>query len=187
MGLREHSIALISVIVGLGLTELLGNFNRLMSVRREVRWDALSLAWAMLAVLLVTNYWWGMYQGYVSATSASTAATFLVDLSLPVLLYMICAAALPCARTAAGRDMRAAYLAESGYFFALVLLYVVATLVESLVVNHAFRFSAAMIERLAIIAVVAPLVGRRRIGYHWFAALVVLSVLILRLIEQVLR
>jgi len=27
MGLREHSIALISVIVGLGLTELLGNFN----------------------------------------------------------------------------------------------------------------------------------------------------------------
>jgi len=187
MGLREHSIALISVIVGLGLTELLGNFNRLMCVRREVRWDGLSLAWALLAILLVNNYWWGMYQGYVSATSASSAATFLVGLSLPVLLYLICAAALPNARTSAGRDMRTSYLAESEYFFALVLLYIVATLVQALVVNHAFRLSAAMMERLAIIAVLAPLLSRRRVGYHWFAALVILAVLILRLVEQVLH
>jgi hypothetical protein len=187
MGLQEHSIALISVIVGLGLTELLGNFNRLMSVRRDVRWDALSLAWAFLAALLVTNYWWGMYQGYVSATSASSAATFLVGLSMPVLLYLICAAALPNARTLAGREMRASYLAESGYFFALVLLYIVATLVQSVVINRAFSVSVAMMERLAIIAVLAPLLWRRRIGYHWFAALVILAVLMLRLFEQALH
>jgi hypothetical protein len=187
MGLREHSIALISVVVGLGLTELLGNFNRLMCVRREVRWDGLPLAWAFLAVLLVNNYWWGMYQGYVSATSASTAASFLVGLALPVLLYLVCAAALPNARTAAGREMRTSYLAESRYFFALVLLYVVATLVQSLVVNRAFRLSVAMMERLAIIAVLAPLLWRRRAGYHWFAAFAILAVLILRLFEQVLR
>lgn len=187
MGLREHSITLISVIVGLGLTELLGNFNHLMSVRREVRWDALSLAWTFLAVLLVTNYWWGMYQGSVSATSASTAATFLIDLSLPVLLYMICAAALPSARTMAGHEMRASYLAESNYFFALVLLYLVATLVEAVVITGAFRLTVAMWERLAIIAVLAPLLGRRHIAYHWFAALVILSVLVLRLFEQVLH
>jgi hypothetical protein len=184
MGLREHSIALISVVVGLGMTELLGNFNRLMQVRRQVRWDALSLAWAFLAVLLVINYWWGMYEGYVSATSA---ATFLVGLSMPVLLYLICAAALPKASLIEGREMRASYLAEGGYFFALVLVYVIATLVQSVVVNRAFRLSVAMMERLAIIAAVAPLLGKRRIGYHWFAALVVLAVLVLRLFEQALH
>jgi len=187
MGLQAHSIALISVIVGLGLTELLGNFNRLMSVRREVRWDALSLAWTFLAVLLVINYWWGMYQGFVLATSASSAATFLIGLSMPVLLYLICAAALPRARTPAGREMRESYFDESSYFFALVLLYVVATLVQTVVMTHAFRFTTGMIERLTIIAALAPLLGRRRIGYHWFAALVVLAVLILRMFEQVLH
>jgi len=187
MGLREHSIALISVVVGLGMTELLGNFNRLMQVRRQVRWDALSLAWAFLAVLLVINYWWGMYEGYVSATSATSAATFLVGLSMPVLLYLICAAALPKARLVEGREMRASYLAEGGYFFALVLVYVIVTLVQSLVLNPTFHLSIAMMERLAIIAALAPLLGKRRIGYHWFAALVVLAVLVLRLFAQALH
>jgi hypothetical protein len=187
MGLREHSIALISVIVGLGLTDLLGNFNRLMRFRREVRWDGLSLAWALIAVLLVNNYWWGMYEGYVSATSASSAGTFLVGLSLPVMLYLICAAALPNARTVAGRDLRACYLAESRYFFALVLLYVLATLVQTLVVSGTFHLTTPMIERLVIIATLVPLLGRRHVGYHWFATLVILAVLADRLFEQVLH
>lgn len=187
MDLRAHSIALISVIVGLGLTELLGNFNRLMQVRHEVKWYALSLAWAALAALFVINYWWGMYQGVVSATTASSAATFLVGLSMPILLYLMSAAALPLARTPAGREMRASYLAESGYFFAIVLLYVVATLVQSIVLHHGFVVSAAMIERLAIIAVLIPLLWKRHIGYHWFAAFAILAVLVLRLVEQELH
>jgi len=187
MGLREHSIALISVIVGLGLTDLLGNFNRLMRFRREVRWDALSLAWALIAVLLVNNYWWGMYQGYVAATSASSAGTFLLGLSLPVMLYLICAAALPNARTAAGRDMRQCYLAESRYFFALVLLYIVATLAQTVIVNGAFRLTLPMAERLAIIGVLVPLLWVKRVGYHWFASLAVLAVIADRLFEQALH
>jgi hypothetical protein len=158
-----------------------------MSVRREVRWDGLSLAWAFLAILLVNNYWWGMYQGSVSATSASSAATFLVGLALPVLLYLLCAAALPNARTTAGRDLRTSYLAESRYFFALVLLYVVATLVQALVITGRFHLSVAIVERLAIIAVLTPLLWRRHVGFHWLAAAVVLAVLILRLFQQVLR
>jgi hypothetical protein len=187
MGLREHSIALISVVVGLGLADLLGNFNRLMRFRREVRWDALSLAWALIAVLLVNNYWWGLYAGNVAATSASSAGTFLVGLSLPVMLYLICAAALPNARTASGRDMRQCYLAESRYFFALVLLYILATLVQTVVVSGAFRLTVPMSERLAIIAALLPLLWVRRAGYHWFAALVVLGVIADRLFEQALR
>ncbi len=56
MDIREHSLALISVVVGLGLTSLLGGFSRLMHRRREVRWNALPLAWALVVLLLVNNY-----------------------------------------------------------------------------------------------------------------------------------
>jgi hypothetical protein len=45
MEIREHSITLVSVIVGLGLTELLANLNRLVRMRAEVRWHALPLVW----------------------------------------------------------------------------------------------------------------------------------------------
>ncbi|HZW50559.1 MAG TPA: hypothetical protein VFF05_01740, partial [Rudaea sp.] len=70
MDIREHSVALISVVIGLGLTSLLGNFNRLMRRRGEIRWDALPLAWALIALMLVNNYWWGVYLGMVTSTAA---------------------------------------------------------------------------------------------------------------------
>ena len=60
MNISEHSVALISVIVGLGLTNLLGNLNRLIHARRKVRWDVLQLLWALIALFLVDNYWWGL-------------------------------------------------------------------------------------------------------------------------------
>lgn len=118
MDIREHSIALISVVVGLGLADLLSNLNRIIRARRQVRWDPLPLLWSFIALLLVNNYWWGLYQGSVVATAASSAATFLVGLSLPIMLYLICAAVLPGTRMSEASDMRATYLAESRYFFA---------------------------------------------------------------------
>ena len=103
------------------------------------------------------------------------------------MLYLICAAALPNARTPAGRDMRQCYLSESRYFFALVLLYILATLAQTVVVSGAFRLTVPMSERLAIIAVLVPLLWLRRVGYHWFATLLVLAVIAERLFEQALR
>jgi hypothetical protein len=43
----EHGIVLVSIVVGLGLTDLLGNFRRLVHARERVRWDGLPLAWAL--------------------------------------------------------------------------------------------------------------------------------------------
>ena len=187
MDIREHSVALISVIVGLGLTVLLANLNKLIRARREIRWDALPLLWALIALLLVNNYWWGLYQGSVVATAASSAATFLIGLSMPIMLYLICAAALPKVRSAEDRDMRAAYLAESRYFFSLIVLYVLATLAQTLVALGALRWSEAMIQRCLIMAVIAPLIWKRSIGYHWFATAFVLLILIYRLTQQSLH
>jgi hypothetical protein len=187
MDIREHSVALISVIVGLGLTVLLGNLNRLIRARRQVRWDALPLLWALIALLLVNNYWWGLYQGSVVATAASSAATFLVGLSMPIMLYLICAAALPNVRSSGSCDMRAAYLAESRYFFALILLYVLATLAQTLVALGAFRWSEAMVQRCLLMAVIAPMIWKRSIGYHWFATGAMLLILVYRLMQQELH
>jgi hypothetical protein len=43
MTLREHAIALVSVVIGLGLTQLLSNLHELIAARRRVRWYALPL------------------------------------------------------------------------------------------------------------------------------------------------
>jgi len=56
-----------------------------------------------------------------------------------------------------------------------------------LVALGALRWSEAMIQRCLIMAVIAPLIWKRSIGYHWFATAVVLLILIYRLTQQSLH
>ena len=39
MDITEHSLTLISIIIGLGLTEMFGNLHRLIRNRSRVTWD----------------------------------------------------------------------------------------------------------------------------------------------------
>jgi hypothetical protein len=189
MDIREHSLALISVIIGLGLTSLLGCFNKLMRRRRELRWNALPLAWAFLALLLVLNYWWGMYLGLVTATAAANVGTFLLGLIFPIFLYLICAAALPDvhALRVQGRDLLAVYFAESRYFFTLVILYVFATGLGTVAHVGAFHWNEHMWLRLAIICFCLPLTWSRKLPLHWLAAVVTLIIMVYVLFETVLH
>ena len=186
MDIREHSLALISVVIGLGLTSLLGGFNRLMRRRREIRWDALPLAWALIVLLLVNNYWWGLYLGAVSV-AASNVDMFLLGLLFPILLYLVCAAALPDARALRGRDLLAAYFAESRYFFALIVLYVFLTGWATAAHAGAFEWNEHMWLRVVIIGVCLPLTWTRALAIHWLAAVVVLAIMLRVLFEMVLH
>jgi hypothetical protein len=187
MDIRQHSVALISVVIGLGLTSLLGNFNRLMRRRSEIHWDALPLAWALIALMLVNNFWWGIYLGLVAATAAANVGDFVLSLLYPVLLYLICAAALPDARLLRGGDLRAAYFAESRYFFILIVLYVIATGVGTVAHASVFQMNEHMWMRLAIIGTCAPLIWTRAPWLHWLAAVVVAAIMVFVLFEMALR
>jgi hypothetical protein len=183
MDIREHSIALVSVIVGMGLTDLFGNLNRLIRARRTIRWDALPIAWAAIALILVNNFWWALYLGVTGIEKPSSAGTFLLSLSTPALLYLICAAALPYGRTAKGLDLREAYLAESRYFFILIVIYVLMTQFLVLLTGAAFQWNEATVLRGVFTAVCIPLIWTRRIAYHWMATIVVLAITFFRLFQ----
>lgn len=187
MDIRAHSLALISVVVGLGLTSLLGSFNRLIRKRREIHWDALPLIWALTALLLVNNYWWGLYLGEVAAAAPSNVDVFLLGLLGPILLYLICAAALPDTRALRGGDLLAAYFAESRYFFALLILYVFATGWATAAHAGGFQWNEHMWMRLAIIGLCLPLMWTRKLALHWLATVVVLAIMVRVLFEMALH
>jgi hypothetical protein len=188
MDIREHSITLVSVIVGLGLTELLANLNRLVRSRRDVRWYGLPLAWAGVCLILVVNLWWGIYLGAIGIATPSNAGVFLLYLIVPVLLYLVCAAALPEVREPAGVDLRASYFASSRYFSALLCAYVAATLLQAYIARFTVDWTPlTTVMRLGILGVLLPLVWVRRPWYHWFAAIFMLVVLTLRMMTQTLQ
>ena len=187
MDIREHSITLVSVIVGLGLTELLANLNALIR-SRDVRWYALPLAWAAVCLILVVNLWWGIYLGAIGIATPSNAGAFLLYLVVPVLLYLVCSAALPAVGECPTLDLRASYYGSSRYFSGLLCAYVAATMLQAYLARSSVEWTVlSTVMRVGILVVLLPLVWVRRPWYHWFAALFMLVVLSLRMMTQTLQ
>ena len=86
-------LTLISIVVGLGLTELLLTFYHLVRARRRVTWDALPLAWALLILIAVVNYWWGI-RAIMAQASGWITGTFMLAMISPIFIFLACAAAL---------------------------------------------------------------------------------------------
>lgn len=59
MNIAEHSAALVSVIVGLGLAERLGDLHRVIRVGDKVRWYGLWVLREFFALLMAVNIWLG--------------------------------------------------------------------------------------------------------------------------------
>jgi hypothetical protein len=187
MDLREHAFALISVVLGLALTQLLSNLNDLIAARRHVRWYPLPLIWSVTAVGTVINYWWGMYLGITSALPAD-AGVFLLHLVLPILLFLVCSATLPKVATVESqRDLRLYYYSEARYTFGLWLAVGAVTTVWIAVVMGEWSWNQPMIARTAMVLLVLPLLFTRAPWYHWFAAVAALAVVCWRLFGQMIR
>jgi hypothetical protein len=87
----EYIAALLSIIVGLGLTDLAQSLRELVRPRRRVDWHWLPLLWAATTFLLAIQIWWNSFSFLTEATPAFFVAYLLTFL----LLYLTCAFALP--------------------------------------------------------------------------------------------
>jgi len=148
MSQPEYIAALLSIIVGLGLTDLAQSLRELVRPRRKVDWHWLPLLWAATTFLLAIQIWWNSFSFLTGATSAF----FLAYLLTFLLLYLTCAFALPdpeweksqATKTAGGGavessaaqaplDLRAFYFSESHrrWFFGVFIAFLVMSQVGS--------------------------------------------------------
>jgi len=87
----EYIVALLSIIVGLGLTDLAQSVRELVRPRRPTNWHWLPLLWAASTFLLAVQLWWNAF----SSIKDATAQFFFPYLTSFLLLYLTCAFALP--------------------------------------------------------------------------------------------
>ena len=90
----EYLTVLVSIIVGLGLTDLAKSIRDLLHPERPVRWHWLPLTWAVVAILMVLVAWWSFYR-VLQAEVWSSPEAFLLILFSTLNLYFVCAFALP--------------------------------------------------------------------------------------------
>jgi hypothetical protein len=188
INLTEHWATLVSIIIGLGIADLLVNLHGLIHARRRVAWDGLPLAWAVVALLWLFNYWWAVGAGLDGSGSARVVGHYVLLAILPILLFLMSASVLPRSIPPVGRlDMQFEWSRNRDVFLGIFAINQVATWVVVVMARGALVFDlAALVRTIALVFVVAALRFRSR-RFEWVAAIVVIVVAVARLSTQEIR
>ena len=124
---------LLSIIIGLGLTQLLTAAGRLIRHRDRVRVDWLPLLWAAVMLVVFVQVWWSMFG--LRAYRDWTFVGFLVILAQTCTLYMMAAVALPEQVDETGVDLAAYYESQHRWFFGFFLATLVISVAKDLIIN----------------------------------------------------
>src|SRR5438046_2602424 len=106
---------LISIILGLAITQILQGARGVVIGRREVSnyWPV--LVWAGLLLLINVQSWWAMYG--LRQLQNWTFVQFSVVLLQSILLYMLAALVLPDIRPGERSDLKTHYFEQHRWFF----------------------------------------------------------------------
>ncbi len=201
MSQLEHLITLLSIILGLGLTDLAQSLRNLVRPDLPVRWHWLPLLWVVFAFLLVINIWWGAYD-LLQADVWANPIAFLLVVMMGLGLYLVCAFALPDVEwegssvesadaRASGVDLEVFYFSDSHrrwFFGTLIVLFVIAFIGN--IVGASLKGTAIVqnaIVNLAIIGIYGLLIVTERKGVHVVIAFVSLALMIGTLLQAETR
>jgi hypothetical protein len=127
----NYLAVLISIILGLGIAQLLTGFGRWIEQRESLRSFLPAMIWAGILLLIHVQTWWSMF-GF-RFLRQWTFVQFGVVLLQPISLYLLAILVLP-GQSTAGLDLRANYFGQRGWFFGLMLFLLAVSVVKDLVV-----------------------------------------------------
>ncbi|HVX05218.1 MAG TPA: hypothetical protein VHA71_08880 [Rhodanobacteraceae bacterium] len=157
---------LISIIVGLAVTQVLQGFRGLMLARSRVRayWPA--LVWAVLVWVICVQVWWAMFSLSQRPAARWTFLDFGIVLLQTVPLYLMAGLALPDIDTERGVDLREHYYAHHRWFFSLLLLLLLISILKVRVLTDAWPQPADLAFQLCFAVGATICAWTRREWYH---------------------
>jgi hypothetical protein len=161
---------LISIILGLAVTQVLQGFRGLMLARSRVRayWPA--LVWAVLVLVLCVQVWWAMFGLSQRPAARWTFLDFSLVLLQTVPLYLMAGLVLPDIDVERGLDLRDHYYAHHRWFFSLLVLLILISLVKVRVLIGHWPEPEDTAFQLAFVVPAAIGAWTRREWYHKFQA-----------------
>jgi len=153
---------LLSIILGLGLTQLLTAAGRLIRHRDHVRADWLPLLWATVLLVVYVQSWWAMFG--LRAVREWTFVEFLVVLAQTTTLYMMAAVILPEQVDETGVDLAAHYDRHHRWFFGFFLATLCISIVKDVVITGNLPGPANVVFHglLAAVCIAAIIASGRR-------------------------
>ncbi len=108
---------LTSIILGLGIQQVLQGYRALILSRRRVKFYAPPLVWSVLLLAMVAQHWWSSF--HLAARTEWSFAIFATILIMTALIYMMAAIVLPDIPPDEPIDLRDHYYREAPAFFGL--------------------------------------------------------------------
>jgi hypothetical protein len=128
---------ILSIILGLSVTQLLQGLSQVINRRDRVRiyWPA--IGWALLLLVIDVQAWWAMF-GYRNR-HAWTFLQFAVLLLETIVLYLLAALALPTPFGEETVDLRANYFRHARWFFGSFVTVLLVSLMKNVVMTGSLQ------------------------------------------------
>jgi len=154
---------LLSIILGLAITQILKGFRGIVLARMRVRMYWPVVAWAVLLLLIDVQSWWAMFG--LRSISTWTFPAFFVVLAQTIALYMLAAIVLP-DFIGESVDLNAHYHQHTRWFFGLLILVLLISLGKDLMLTGHLPDRVNLAFHLGFIALALPAMFVRSEWYH---------------------
>ena len=163
----NYLAVLISIILGLGITQLLSGFGRWVESRSSFPAFAPTIVWAVTLLVMHVQTWWTMYgmRRHVDWTFLQ----FLVVLLQPVTLFLLSTVVLPGA-TSAVHDLKSNYFRQRHWFFGLLITLLAVSIFRDIVMTGSLPGTTNLLfHGLFFATAVGGLVTARESVHRWLA------------------
>ncbi len=150
---------LLSIIIGLGMSHLLGAMIRLIHNRSRTALYWPSIVWAANLFLLLTLVWWADFN--LTHHEHWTFPIFICTLSIPAAIYAASGLVLPEGEAQTRTDMRSAYDENRRWLFSLISLAIALSFVQTYLVDGRIALNAdAELKALIFLVMLVPIFAK---------------------------
>ncbi len=159
----NYLAVLISIVLGLGITQLLGAFGRWLEQRTLFEAYAPSICWAAALLIIHIQTWWSMFA--LRDHTGWLFIQFVVVLLQPIILYLLTTLVLP-SPTAPEKNLRANYMLQRRSFFGLLAGLLIVSVFKDIIVNSALPDALNLSFHAALFAASISAIVTANETYH---------------------
>lgn len=174
MTANDFVLAFTAIVIGLGVTDLLTSFHKLLRAGSLVKWDVLTPAYALFALFSLIVFWWWQF-GYPPPGSRITIFEYLPVFVFLALSFLMAASALPDDVPAEGLDLGQFYQKTVRHRFGILAASFAGNIVALLWImakSSTFYWRDLLILVASLLLVLACIRWRAR----WFHGVVILLI-----------
>jgi hypothetical protein len=165
-----HLSVLISIVLGLGITNLLMGFARIVQMRGRVKVYWPTIVWGLVLLVIHVQTWWSMF--WLRNIETWTFVAFNLTLMQPILLFFLSALVMPDFDRDETIDLRANYFSQVRWFFGIIVALLVVSLLRTYVIAGQLPAPADLAFHIAFIVGALPAALIKHERFHQVAALV---------------